>query len=244
MAVKAVCFDIDGTLYPKGQTGLKLMCSFWPSPRLAYHYRRFRKAVREEVGIITVPENQEGFRRRQAAWILEDMGRELTGNAVSTMEKRIEKQFYSCWKRSFSTLKPYQGIREAMLRFQSKGCRLGILSDFPVEEKLKTLGVADLIDFFCCSEDAGYLKPHPKPFHLLARNLEVGVEEIVYVGDSYHKDIVGAAGVGMKTCLITSKANRNRLKAGWTQVYHLAGCICADYMELTKMVENMIDGGV
>ena len=244
MRVKAVCFDIDGTLYSKWQTSWKLIGSFWPSPRLAFHYQRFRRVVRDEVDIPTVPENLEGFRRRQAAWIVKDLGLDPTEHAILAMEARIEKQFYSSWKRTFSKLTPYQGMREAIQRFQAKGCRIGILSDFPVETKLKTLGIDDLIDFACCSEESGYLKPHPKPFHLLARQLGLEFEEMVYVGDSYHKDILGAASLGMRTCLISPKAKLKRLNSAWMQAYPMAGCICGDYRELSEMVETMIDGGV
>jgi len=244
MVVKAVCFDIDGTLYAKRQTTLKLMGALWPSPRLAYHYQKFRRAVRLEFNVPTIPENQAGFRKRQAAWIARDVGLEPTEEVIRKMAMRIEKQFYSSWKRAFSTLRPYPGIREAMLRFQSKGCRIGILSDFPVETKLKTLGIDDLVDFSCCAEEAGYLKPHPKPFQLLARHMGVRVEEIVYVGDSYHKDILGAAALGMRTCMIAPHAKRRRLDAKWMQAHSKAGCMCADYREVAERVEAMIDGGV
>ncbi len=244
MAVKAVCFDIDGTLYSKRQTNWKLMGSFWPSPRLAFHYQKFRYTVRGELGIPTVPENQKGFRRRQAAWIVRNRGQQPTESAIRKMEERIEKQFYSSWRRTFSSLVPYQGLREAILLFKSKGCRIGILSDFPVETKLKTLGIEDLIDFALCSEESGYLKPHPKPFQLLAKNLGVGVEETVYVGDSYDKDILGAAALGMRTCLICPKAKKKRLDAGWMKAHAAASCICSDYTELSEMVVHMIDGGV
>jgi putative hydrolase of the HAD superfamily len=244
MDIKAVCFDIDGTLYPKKYTNLKLFGSIFPSPLLAIRYRRFRKRVRNEVNVDTVPSNREGFRKRQAISILNDMHKPILPATIQEMEAKIEKQFYAFYRKSFSRIRPYDGIRSTMVELKSRGCQIGILSDFPVEHKLEALGVADLVDFFCCSEDSGYLKPHSEPFHYLAKRMNVEIRAILYVGDSYEKDIVGAESVGMRTCMILPKAkfkhNREKLKLQ----YPCAHMICSDFGEFFKSFGEMINGGL
>jgi len=88
---------------------------------------------------------------------------------------------------------------------REKGYKLGVMSDFPVQNKLKFLGLEDW-DCSFTSESTGYLKPHPEPFFELARQMKLDPQEILYVGNSYSKDVVGAAEVGMKTAHFASSA--------------------------------------
>jgi putative hydrolase of the HAD superfamily len=244
MDIKAVCFDVDGTLYPKKYTNLKLIGSIFPSLFLALRYQRFRKKVRKEVDMETVPSTREGFRKRQAISILQDMHTAISPSMIHKMEARIEKQFYSYYRKSFSKIRPYEGMRETMIELKSRGCRIGILSDFPVEHKLEALKVADLVDFFCCSEDSGYLKPHPAPFHYLAERMNTEIRAILYVGDSYSKDIIGAEAVGMRTCMILPKAKFERNREKLKHQYPCAHMICSGYEDFFKRFGEMIDGGL
>ncbi len=244
MDIKAVCFDIDGTLYPKKITSLKLLGSIFPSPILAIRYQRFRKRVRKELDVETVPGNREGFRKRQANSILHAMHKAVSPSMIQEMELRIENQFYAFYRKSFSRIRPYEGIRETMIELKSRGCRIGILSDFPVEHKLEALGVADLVDFFCCSEDSGYLKPHPAPFRYLAERMNTETRAILYVGDSYCKDIIGAEGAGMRTCMLLPKAKFERNQEKLKDQYPCAHMICSNYGEFFTRFGEMINGGL
>jgi putative hydrolase of the HAD superfamily len=73
------------------------------------------------------------------------------------------------------------------------------MSDFPVTSKLELLGLGGFWDVAFSSEEIGYLKPHREPFEELARRMALPSEEIVYVGNSYHYDVVGARAVAFRT---------------------------------------------
>jgi putative hydrolase of the HAD superfamily len=85
-------------------------------------------------------------------------------------------------------------------------------------------------DLAASAEDVGYLKPNPEPFIYVADKLDVPVRNILYVGNHYDYDILGANKVGMKTAHL-SRRRRNGTHADFT---------FASYKELHK---QLIDAG-
>lgn len=77
-----------------------------------------------------------------------------------------------------------------------------------VERKLTYLGL-DYKDFdpriYCY--DQGWTKPDPQPFLAAIESLDMKPEEIVYVGDREDIDIEGAQAVGMKTVFVGGKSD-------------------------------------
>lgn len=77
-----------------------------------------------------------------------------------------------------------------------------------VERKLTHLGL-NYHDFdpriYCY--DQGWVKPEPAPFLAAMESLNFKPEEIVYVGDRVDVDIEGARAVGMKTIFIGSESS-------------------------------------
>ena len=49
--IKAVCFDIDGTLYPKYQTNLYLLKAAVAHPVFSYRYNKMRGEIRRVDGL-------------------------------------------------------------------------------------------------------------------------------------------------------------------------------------------------
>lgn len=204
-SIKALCLDIDGTLYPKRMLNLRMILSVFPSLLLGLRFNGVRQTyrlVQEEEH--TTPENREGLLDRQASLMLERFGKSVTKENLLHMRKSIDAQFYRAWQRSFLTIKPYGHMREALVMAKREGLEIVVFSDFPVEQKLATLGIADLVDIALSSEDSGYLKPSPKAFSFLLDHVNVAPGEVLYVGDSYTKDCQGAKRAGMRSALITS----------------------------------------
>ena len=117
-------------------------------------------------------------------------------------EKRLEDCFYRPLKEEYSSIKPYDGVRETFRFLKSSGYKIGVLSDFPLFDKLEKLGVADLVDVAISSDDTGFLKPSVHPFEFLMYKLNVKPCETLYVGDDYKKDISGSAEAGIDSYLV------------------------------------------
>lgn len=190
MSIRAVAFDIDGTLYPNWQMVLASIPSLLLAPRAIVAFGKVRREIRK----LTYDRD---FYSYQA---------QLLARRLHCTEERarltLERRFYGVWKWSYGIIHPFPRVRETMVALRGAGLALGVLSDFPPERKLEYLGLADLPDTVLSAEETGYLKPHPVPFLNTARALGCNPEEILYVGNNYEYDIKGAREVGMKTAYL------------------------------------------
>jgi putative hydrolase of the HAD superfamily len=146
------------------------------------------------------------------------------------VKDRTERLIYHGWEPLFRTVKPYHHVSETLSAFKSAGLNLGLLSDFPAEQKLKYLGLDGYWDTVICSEHTNRLKPDPTPFQELARRMALPPEQILYVGNSVSYDIVGAKQQGMKAALVSSPLKKHRRNTG------NADFVFSDYRQLRAFV--------
>lgn len=236
--IKAILLDVDGTLYPKRMLNLRMLRSMFPSLVVAAQYNWMRRRIRQVQELEpTVPPTLEGFRRRQAEIILGSCSASASEKDFARIERRLERQFYDRWLRYFASIKPFPGMRDALTEAHALGLRLGVLSDFPVADKLKTLGVDDLVEYACCAEESGYLKPHPAPFAYILEHMGLSPQEVLFVGDSYDKDIEGAGRIGMRTCFLKpGYGSGQRPVAVVMKKYPSADLVCGSWLELSERV--------
>jgi len=85
--------------------------------------------------------------------------------------------------------------------------RLGVVSNFygNLGRILRTTGIAPLLAVTCDSTLEGVSKPDPRIFTLAVERLGLRAEEVLFVGDSYEKDIVPARAVGMRTAWLLAR---------------------------------------
>jgi len=199
MSLKAVIFDIDGTLYPNRSMMIHSTGFFLSHLKLIRHFNVVRKDLRK-VGRI------DHFEATQAAMLASRM-------KISSDEARrlIEQVLYGEWERVFKRVKPWPEIKKELMKLADMNLRLGILSDFPVGKKLEYFGLQDIPwEVVFSSRDSGYLKPSVKPFRYCADKMELPAEDILYVGNNYRYDVVGARRAGMKTAWVSSKKDRKQ----------------------------------
>jgi len=185
MAVKAIAFDIDGTLYPNWKMKLNSIPFFALHPKLIYKFGEIRKEIRKL-------DNIDNFYQKQA---------ELFGNSLSVETDEagriIDSYFYTRWDKTFSRIKPYANVKKVIKSIKSMGLKTAVMSDFPIGNKLNYFNLDNLWDVQISSEDSGYLKPDTRPFLFLCEKLGLQPDEIIYVGNSYSYDVVGSKNTGM-----------------------------------------------
>ncbi len=94
------------------------------------------------------------------------------------------------------------------------GLHVGIITDSDndyIETHLRALGIYDLFEGITTSEDAGFYKPHERPFLLALERAGVKPEEAIYIGDNPAKDCVGARNVGMLSVLLDPEGKKRDL---------------------------------
>ncbi len=218
--IKALCFDIDGTFYPKRDMLLRLGIASALHLPFALRYNAMRQRIRKEVGFTegdcsSLEELQE-----------KESGLMYPGRDASYFISKEERIFRRPWERLFSTIRPFDGLRETLEKAKGEGYILAALSDFPIGTKLIALGIEDLIDWAASTEDFGALKPSVRPFRMMLEALGVRPEEALYTGDSRSKDVDGAANAHMHTALIARRG----------EVYNKAGIVFSSWAEFGNLV--------
>lgn len=194
--IDAIAFDIDGTLYSNWSFYRRLLPFLLAHARLLSAFGEARRDVRLWQKAHPGVAHDDFF-----GWQAELAARRLGADPGET-RARIDRLIYEGWKPVFARVRPYAYTAETFRRCRAAGLKIGILSDFPPEQKGDIWGLAGLSDVVVGSEETGALKPSPIPFRVLAGKLGVAPERILYVGNSVRSDVEGARAVGMKTACI------------------------------------------
>lgn len=94
--------------------------------------------------------------------------------------------------------------KEALAELRAAGWHIGIASNGMAdnqEGKIRSTGLAELIDGWVVSGEAGIRKPDPRIFRVLAQRLGCALEGWM-VGDSLEHDIMGGMAAGLRTAWI------------------------------------------
>lgn len=217
--IKAVAFDIDGTLYPSFSLYVRLIPYVIKHIRFYVHFNRVRKVLHKTAPL-------PDFYEYQARLLAEELG-----CSVIDAKTQIKKIVYDGLKPYFARIKSFKYVNETFMKLKNAGYKLAILSDFPPEQKGDIWGVIPYCDVVLGSEELGALKPSKYPFGIMANALELKTEEILYVGNSVRFDVRGAKNAGMKTAIIASQ-----LKKLYKKTVREADIVFSDYKKFTDMV--------
>jgi len=225
--IKAVAFDLDGTLYPNYRLYCHLFPQFLTQPSL---FNAFA-AVRSQLHNPDNPDSQhrsgEEFYAKQVSLLASQLNLD-----EEEARNKLETRIYGKWEGWFHKIKLFPEVKETLSMFRSAGLRLAVLSDFPPRRKIELLGLADFFECLLSTEETGALKPSGIPFAALARSLTLNPENILYVGNNSLFDIQGARSAGMRTALI----RRNFLSTGRNHGDGGAEFVFRDYRQLQEYV--------
>jgi len=98
----------------------------------------------------------------------------------------------------------FPDVLPALERLEAAGIRLAVVSNWVWDgaRLLADLGLAGRFLTIVVSDRIGYGKPHPAIFRAALDAAGVAPERALHVGDSYAKDVLGAAGAGMAAMLV------------------------------------------
>ena len=219
--IEAVAFDIDGTLYANWRLYILMVPYFIKNLSFFIQYNKVRKILHRTAPLAD-------FYEYQARLLAQNLG-----ISSEDAKEKIQKIVYDGLKPFFKKVKPFNYLIETFQAFKNAGLKIGILSDFPPEQKGNIWNLAPLCDVILGSEQVGALKPSKYPFALLAKELNVNPEKILYVGNSISADINGAKNCGMKSAYIM---------CWWRKIFNNkpvnADISFKNYRQLQKIVLN------
>ena len=190
--IKAVAFDIDGTLYPSYSLYWRLSPYIVKHFRFYLHYNKVRKIMHKTAPL---PDFYE-FQGRLFA--------EHYGCSVAEAKNQIKKIAYDGLRPYFDKIKPFKFVNDTFKSLREQGYKIALLSDFPPSQKGEIWGLIPYCDLVMGSEEIGALKPSKYPFGVMAKSLGLEPKQILYVGNSIKFDVRGANNAGMKSAVIAS----------------------------------------
>lgn len=208
MNIKAVLFDLDGTLLPMDQ-------------------EKFIKAYLGLLGKQLIPKGYEIEKLTRVMWA--GVGAMVKNDGTCTNEERFWKVFQEAFGERTLDDKPFvdefyynefnkvQAVcgfhkcaKEIIELVKEKG-KIPVLATNPLfphtatENRMRWAGLEpEMFAAYTTYEDCHYCKPNPKYYLELLEKLQLKPEECMMVGNDFDEDIVPAEALGMKTFLLTN----------------------------------------
>ncbi len=186
-SVAAVLFDLDGTLVDT----IPLIIACYRHT-LAVHTPGYDPGERVIIGNLG----------RSLEAILCDYAR-AAGVANPAEMARAMVETYRAFQRVHLPLliRPYDGIREALLGLRARGLTLGVVTskvEWAARETYERYGIGEFLSVAVFHDDTERHKPDPEPLLLAAEKGGLDISRTVYVGDSVH-DMAAGKAAGMRT---------------------------------------------
>ena len=212
--IRAVLFDLDGTLYRQAPLrrlmAMELLTLPLSGPLKAPRRLRALRAYRGA---------QEQL-RNGSAWLAEGGSRaSAEGGAVAQAQLALASRASGLPDAEVAALvdewmqqRPLKHLArcrmpgaDALLAFlRERAVPVAVLSDYPAVEKLRALGWADRFDFVLSAADPeiGRFKPDPRGFQRACTRWGLPPRDVLMVGDRVAVDGAGAAAAGMPSAIL------------------------------------------
>jgi FMN phosphatase YigB (HAD superfamily) len=201
--IKALVFDIDGTLYRQGPLRRAMLGRLasvhavqpvrgWQTLRVLRAYRHAQEELRSSAGTGDIADAQIALTCERT-----NVGRDAVVKCVARWMEQEPLPFLA------KCLQP--GVARFLESCRARGLRLAALSDYPAEAKLQALGLSGSFDLVLCAQspEVNVFKPNPRGLLLALEALGSDRSEAMYIGDRVDVDAPTAAAAGVRCAIVT-----------------------------------------
>lgn len=205
--MKVICFDLDDTLIDFKLGEMKARLAFikrlaerskTPLQLVGSKYDNIWSQIKPDyMEMVKKGLNEKEIRNVHFNRLVEEIHYDGTITDLDKMH----------WDYSLENFEVYSDA-DSVIKYLSKKYRLTMITNGPSDlqsEKIKRLNFSDIFEEILISGDIGHHKPDLKIFQELTRRTGVDASDVVYIGNNYQKDVVGAHQAGWKTVWV----NRN-----------------------------------
>jgi phosphoglycolate phosphatase/putative hydrolase of the HAD superfamily len=206
--LKAVIFDIDGTLYRQ------------PPLRRAMLRRLLAMLATQPVRGVEVLRVLRAYRRAQESLRAKPIAGAVAAAQIrlASEHSRVDPARVADYVRRWMEDEPLgllsrcgqPGALDLLRECRTRGLRLAALSDYPAEAKLEALGMRDLFDVILCAQapEVNVFKPHPRGLLVALERLGVSAAESLYIGDRADVDAAAALAAGVPCAILSGRQSR------------------------------------
>lgn len=186
--IKAVFFDLDGTLLDRNASLVKFIND---------QYERYIKELclidKQHFMNRFIELDCRGYvwKDRVYSQLLQEM------NITELTWEQLLEDYLINFKNACI---PFRNVQKVLETLSQMGIKLGLISNGKRKfqrENLNALGIASYFDTILISEEVGRRKPDPLLFQMGLDNLSVSAEESIFVGDHPEHDVKASMDAGM-----------------------------------------------
>ncbi len=200
MLIKAVFFDLDGTLYDRRRAQRELV------RMIVFEFADLFRGLDEETVTRAFLDSEElAFQEFNAGASIEATRIDRSRRFLQTLglPEKYSEAITGTYLRHYPAVNiPIDGACRVVVEVARK-FQIGVISNGSPDvqrHKLKGLALADMLGCIIVSDEVGVRKPDAAIFLRAAGCLGRRPSECLHVGDSYDTDVVGARNAGMLAC--------------------------------------------
>lgn len=208
--LKAILFDLDGTLRHNEPTGFETFIIYLTelgcllsaeqrahAERWMHYYWSVAPEMRsdiEELGADTPAFWRRHAERQVAAF-------NLPAGRAAALSEQVNQMFEERYR---PVNRVEADVRPTLAGLRAAGYTVGLVSNrsHPLGPIAGELGLSDLFHFTLAAGEVGAFKPAPEIFLKAVELASCAPAEALYVGDNYYADVEGARGAGLRPVLI------------------------------------------
>jgi HAD superfamily hydrolase (TIGR01509 family) len=212
--VKAVIFDVDGTLIDS----VDLHARAWRETFLRYRVKTDFQAVRGQIG--------KGGDKLMRVFLSEDQ--------IERHGKEIEAERAKLFVRKYlPQVKPFPALKGLFERLRDDGIKIALASsakDDELEAYKKITGIEPFLAEETSSDDVSNSKPDPDIFRAAQKKLGIDPGNIIAVGDTqYDAESAGKAGMSTIGLLCGGSSPAKLQEAGCIELYRNPADLLKNY---------------
>ena len=192
--IRAITFDVDGTLYDLKRQKLRLAPYLLRHPLILSRYNQVVDSMRHEK------------HRDMRGAICARLGEEV-GSTPLRVKQVVDGVIHGSWPAGFSKRTPWPEMAKVLAKLDAAGLPRAVISDYSSDLKLERMGLdrgwAAVVD----CERLGAMKPHPDGLLAAAEQMGIAPEHVLHIGDRPELDEKMAHAAGAH-CLILGRDMR------------------------------------